>query len=217
MFNYSGHANIVNLERRSVSSPKKKKRKYNIDSSNLTSTHNHPYVQCAAYSSTNKTISIIDRVLDISKYKKEDSLYKLCREWMNASTNINDSSVKTKTPSNRNIDEDNEEDEAAVTSKSSATEFVTKLPDPVKDDESESDKIKKLNQYIQEEIRSTQEADMELIKSLNLDEVIESHALLKLHVNRWKASRKEWINHYKETNKAYKESYDTLKEIFEDI
>ncbi len=217
MFNYSGHTNIANLERRSVSSPKKKKRKYNIDSSNITTPHNHPYVQCAAYSSTNKTISIIDRVLDISKYTKEDSLYKLCREWMNASTNINDSSVKTKTQYNSNLDEENEEDEAVVTSKSPTTEYVTKLPDPVKNNENELDKINKINQYIQEEIRSTQEADLELIKRLNLDEVIESHALLKLHVNRWKAVRKEWMNHYKETNKAYKESYDTLKGIFEDI
>jgi hypothetical protein len=210
--------NISNLERRSVSSPKKKKRKYNMDSSNLTSPQNHPYVYCAAYSSTNKTISIIDRVLDISKYKKEDSLYKLCREWMNASTNINDTSIKTKNQSNQaNMGEENEEEEEAVVTSKLPADYVTKLPDPIKDTESELDKIKKLNEHIQQEIRSTQEADMELINSLNLNEVIESHALLKLHINRWRASRKEWMNHYRDTNKAYKESYDTLKGIFEDI
>jgi hypothetical protein len=63
--------------RHSVSSPKKKKRKY---SSEINQQHQ----------TDNTNINIIDRVLDFSKYKKNTGLYTLCRDWLHATTNASD-------------------------------------------------------------------------------------------------------------------------------
>ena len=47
--------------------------------------------------SSNKTINIIDRVLDLSKYDSQTSVYTLSRDWINATTSLNyDLNNKTK-------------------------------------------------------------------------------------------------------------------------
>lgn len=77
--------------------------------------------------------------------------------------------------------------------------------------------IEKLNKRL-EKIRQTQANDIDIVKSLNVDDqVIQAHALLKLHVNRWKIARKEWNSLYKQTNVRYSETENILKSIFEEF
>ena len=77
--------------------------------------------------------------------------------------------------------------------------------------------IEQLNENIKVNIRSSEESDIELIKRLNVDDELEMHALLKLHVNRWKMAKQEWFNYYSIQSKPYENSYQKLKAIFEDI
>lgn len=78
--------------------------------------------------------------------------------------------------------------------------------------------IVELNGKLAESVRETQANDLEIVKSLNVDDqVIQAHALLKLHVNRWKVVRNEWISLYNRSNGRYKESETVLKSIFEEL
>lgn len=202
-----------NLERKSVLSPKKKKRKYSVDNNNLStganssqSSNNKPN---SASLNANKTINIIDRVLDLSKYDRNTGLYTLSREWINATTSVSDkaNSRKLSTPM--------EVEESKTKSGQESSFYVTELPGPIKVENQIC--TKQVNENIKENIRSSEANDMDLIKSLNVDEIMQTHALLKLHVNRWKQARKEWVNYYNNTNVPYKNSYDTLKSIYEEF
>lgn len=214
----------------STASPKKKKRKYSVDNT-AASAESASFM---ANDSVNRGIGVIDRVLDVSKYgKKSPSLYSLCRDWINASSTL---SIASNEHNNQKLAAVNcqdemkiDEDESSTAEKSSPnasgenTYFIYTLPDPVRTSEQSSaitaeNSVQKLNENIKDKIRSQEQNDLELIRSLNLDdEFMKTHALLKLHVNRWKLARKEWNNHYKRTNFEYKNSADILKSIYEEI
>lgn len=186
-------------------SPKKKRRKYSNDGQHINANS-----QCLSNNPTsNFNISIIDRVLDLNKYDKTTGLYTLCRDWVNATTSINDSVKQT---TDENDEKMMEVDEVAD------SYFITKLPEPIKENPLPIT-IKDLNESIKVNIRVSEKSDLELIKALNVneDETIQTHALLKLHMNRWKSARKEWVNFYAESNKPYKNSMDILNSILEDI
>jgi hypothetical protein len=190
-------------------SPRKKKRKYSSDNVASFSSVNYFNSEEAANtpqkSCNTKTANIIDRVLDLSKYNAETGMYTLTRDWMNANTIVNDKSKRTSLNSNEQMNTDDETE----------SNSITKLPDP--DATQTCITIDQLNEEIGNEIRSGQANDMELIKSLNLDEFMETHALLKLHVDRWKSCRRKWITYYEQTNKPYKNSNDLLKSIYEEM
>jgi hypothetical protein len=191
-------------ERRSVSSPKKKKRKYSIDNASNeceSISCNNPNTQRNNYLN-NGSINIIDRVLDLTKYNKNTSLYALARDWLNASNQIKQKPQKPQTSQEQVVNEDE-------------NYFVNKLPPPSSTQADIS--IKELNERLDLNVRSTARNDLELIETLNVEDTIKSHALLKLNVNRWKLVRKEWLRFYAEKNKPYKESYDILRSIYEEI
>ena len=169
-----------------------------------------------------RSINIVDRVIDMSKYTKSTTLYTMCRDWTNASTsltitnNLDSSSVATspfKSTSPKQGEKKSSSQEAA------SAKDVIALPDPVLDenDDEYNISIEQLNENIRLNIRSSEESDIELIKRLNVDDELETHALLKLHVNRWKMAKREWFNYYSVQSKPYENSYQTLKSIFEDI
>lgn len=197
-------------------SPKKKKRKYNIDSV-ATNINVQQHNLNNQRSNNNLSINIIDRVLDLSKYDKNTGLYTLSRNWINATTSINDSKNndhlinKNFTSSTRLSNEDNNDLDSF---------YITSLPEPSVKDLNQIESINKINEDIEIDIRSSEKSDIDIINSLNLtsdDYLIQTHALLKLHVNRWKSARKEWLNYYKKTNEPFKSSYDILKSIYEDV
>lgn len=181
-------------------SPKKKKRKHSVE--NFAANANKTD-RSAAQAANNTTINIIDRVLDLSKYEKETSLYALSRDWINATTMVTDFKNSKKESDQEDQDQPNDEN------------FVYKLPSPKQ--QSHQLDIADLNEEIKQSIRLSEKSDLELISSLNVDEYMQTHALLKLHVNRWKQARNKWINYYRESNKAYKDSYCCLKSIFEEF
>ena len=227
--------NTVNKHDRLVS-PKKKKRKYNtISPTNPNTTYKvDSFLSTAQNSSSNKasqgssmfransslgrTVNVVDRVLDVNAYTKDTPLYTMCRDWIHATDTVSSDPSKQSSPSSSASKQAN----AKLVENST---FVTKLPDPVPlnslQDNTDSDEynvdIEQLNENIKTHIRSSEHTDLELIEKLNVDEVIQSHALLKLHVNRWKAARREWFNYYAVQNRPYENSYHALKSIFEDI
>ena len=142
----------------------------------------------------------------------------MCRDWIHATDTVSIDPSKQSSPSSSASKQAN----AKLADNSNA---VTKLPDPIPltslQDSMDSDEynvdIEQLNENIKTHIRSSEHSDLELIEKLNVDEVIQSHALLKLHVNRWKAARREWFNYYAVQNRPYENSYHALKSIFEDI
>ena len=198
-------ASNIMSERRFISSPKKKKRKYNIDNNASNecenSSCNNPNTARNNYLN-NGSINIIDRVLDLTKFSKNTTLYTLAREWLNASNQIKQKTQKPQTNQQQLVNEDE-------------TYFVNKLPPPSSTQTDFS--IEELNERLDRNVRSTARNDLELIETLNVDDTIKSHALLKLNVNRWKLVRKEWLSYYAEKNRPYKESYDILKSIYEEI
>ena len=101
-----------------------------------------------------------------------------------------------------------------------SSEYVYKLPD-ANDQEREVDintEVKELNEKLGETVRQRQANDLEIVKSLNVeDPVFQANALLKLHVDRWKTVRREWIQLYNRSNSRYKQSEDVLKSIFEEL
>jgi hypothetical protein len=178
-------------------SPKKKKRKYSISRHVFSNT---------AKNSVNFIVNIVDRVLDLNKYDSSTGLYTLCRDWINATSSIeNSTNVKVQCFTDEKIDE------------TESNEYQIKhLPEPTKIKISSFDF---LNKNINSNIRETEKNDFEIIKSLNLNEknvFLETKALLRCHTNRWKLVRKEWKKLYKEENLAYKNSFDILQSIFED-
>lgn len=193
-------------------SPKKKKRKYSVDG--LSAIQN----ETTNSQSSNFSISIIDRVLDLNKYDQNSGLYTLARDWINATTSISDSSKKTKMSDDTDGDKLMDVDHDLNGQKNEENSyFINKLPNPLCDEQKTS--ITALNENIKLSIRSSESTDIDLIKTLNIkeDDSIKTHALLKLHMNRWKSARKEWINFYKETNKPYKNSLAILNSIIEDM
>ena len=158
-----------------------------------------------------RTINIVDRVMDISKYTQHTPLYAMCRDWMSASASVVEPlPPKLASPRSENlkISED-------------STSDVTSMPEPTPLSDEMIDEscasIEHVNEHIRANIRSSQECDLDLIKRLNVDEVLETHALLKLHVNRWKLAKREWFNYYSVQSKPYENSYLKLKSIFEDV
>ena len=94
------------------------------------------------------------------------------------------------------------------------------LPTPIKEEREEDigTAIKELNAKLAESVRKSQANDIEIVNSLNVDDqVLQTHALLKLHVTRWKVARKEWSRLQKNSSSRYKESRDILKSIFEEL
>ena len=239
LLNMNAHAVSLNFNTNDKSlSPKKKKRKYNymsptmissnIETTTTTTTPNKPITSdsfistiCSMQKLSNssftrnnsnqsiRSLNILDRVLDTSKYTANTTLYTMCRDWTNATGSINDSpnsSLKQQQPSPKQ-DKKSSQD-------------VTVLPEPLCDDDGDEFSnvtIEQLNENIKVNIRSSQESDIELIKRLNVDDELGMHALLKLHVNRWKMAKREWFNYYSVQSKPYENSYQTLKAIFEDI
>ena len=143
----------------------------------------------------------------------------MCRDWTNASASLNDaispsSSLKQISP---------KQEKKSSSQEMTSIKDVTILPEPVPycggggDEDDYNVTVDQLNENIRVNIRSSQEADIELIKRLNVDDELETHALLKLHVNRWKMAKREWFNYYAVQSKPYENSYQTLKSIFEDI
>ncbi len=231
------HQNTTNNKLDKILSPKKKKRKYNnispidnyaplsLNSSAATKTitgdsfistgcgfspnQSKASAPIRTNSSSTRAANIVDRVMDIGKYSKNTPLYTMCRDWMNASTTLNENPKQISPKQHESKPSDN-------------PNVVTSLPEPISSlitsDESEYDiDIVQLNENIKVNIRSNEESDLDLIKKLNVDEEIQTHALLKLHVNRWKLARREWFNYYNVKSKPYQNSYQTLKSIFEDI
>lgn len=161
--------------RRSISSPRKKRRKYSNESLNGTS-NGSGSGQCHALSrNQTNNISIIDRVLDLNKYDSNTGLYSLCRDWINATTSVSETNKVYQAM-------EVEEMGTSETSKNSGY-FIKELPEAAKDMDQPS--ICELNERIRVNIRSSQQSDMEVIKALNVsdDQEIQTHALLKLHVN----------------------------------
>ena len=192
-------------------SPKIKKRKYNDG--------NQSGGNLQVYSPTtssgiipnrfnNRTINIIDRVIDLNRYNKNTGVYTLCRDWINATTSLNDANKLTP----NSLQKKNEEKLSQEN-----PNFITRLPDPLPNVENQQIDVDYLNENIKLNVRASEKSDIDLIKTLNVNEVIQTHALLKLHVNRWKLSRREWLNYYAIQNKSYQNSYEKLKSIFEDI
>ena len=134
------------------------------------------------------------------------------RSWINATTSVStDSDSKTIQLANKSNNNDLDSNEG------SNSHFITSLPKPSRQEIVPS--VEEINEKIKTNIRTSENFDMDIINSLNVspDDSIQTHALLKLHVNRWKATRKEWINYYKATNESYKNSYDLLKSIYEEF
>ena len=214
MFGYNSQ-NVSSYERRIA--PKKKKRKYSIEGSNNA---NFNFGSSNESMNNNLSINIIDRVLDLSKYNKETGLYTLCRDWINATTSLNDS-TRTNSEQNKNnhFSKNNMDNSQKLSNSTESYDdslfYISKLPEPQKMKEPT---IKSLNQNIQINIRGSEREDLNLIEALNLnDEMVQTHALLKLHVNRWKSVRKEWSKYYDKTNQPYRNSQDVLKSIYEDV
>ena len=206
MFNHqSGYLNSADNRR---ISPKKKKRKYSVEAP-----VNNQFVAntSSKQPSANLNINIIDRVLDLNKYDKNTGMYTLCRDWINATTSI--SEQPNVASSSLGSDE-----EKIVIDQADGT--ITQLPNPISSELIEgTDRINDLNENIKNKIRLSEKNDLELLKSLNVnadDSVMQTHALLRIHVNRWRMVRKEWTNFYKDTNKPYQHSLNILKSIFED-
>lgn len=134
------------------------------------------------------------------------------RSWINAATSIStDTNIKAIQSANKSNNND------LNSSESSNSYYITNLPQPLRQEIIIS--VEDVNEKIKTNIRTSESFDMNIINSLNVspDDLIQTHALLKLHVNRWKATRKEWIKYYKATNESYKNSYDLLKSIYEEI
>lgn len=212
-----------------VQSPRKKKRKYSIDnnlSASSSTSIGFNLVNSSISEAASRTVNIIDRILDFSKFSNADQadLYSLSRDWLRA-TNMEPRKKPpplsaTNNPEPMNIDSANNADEHSQSSTISSDAPVTKLPEPVytsQDVTCSAECIASLNENIAREIRASQEHDMELVDALNGDQFVETHALLKLHVGRWKKARRKWIEFYHETNKPYQNSSVILKSIFEEM
>ena len=207
------------MDKRAVLTSRNKRRKVSLDnvsgssggvskrmkitySDSEPSDNENDFLSVQVHSKRNKSIvNIIDRVIDFSKYKEDTSLYSLCRDWTRATEKLNSDMDKSSM--------------ASETEKDSSE--TNQLPIPSEPPRDIGLEIAKLNETIQSKVRSSEDSDLDLIKVLNVDETTEVHALLKLHVNRWKSSRKEWLRYYETSNERYKETRDKLKSMFKGI
>ena len=150
------------------------------------------------YSNSHKTVvNLIDRVMDFKTYKVDTSLDCLCRDWARATEKLNTAIEAYQAPCKTATD--------------------AELPRPTEEPGDTGQEIAKLNETIRVKVRSSEKSDLDLIKVLSVDEATEIHALLKLHVNRWKSSRKEWLRYYESANARYQDARQKLKTIFEGI
>jgi hypothetical protein len=198
--------------------------KSQMSSSSMSRTNSNLTTSTNAAVAAIRSINIVDRVIDMSKYTKSTTLYTMCRDWTNASASLTNTSSNLDSPSVASSPFKSTSPKQGGEKKSGSQEAtsakdVIALPDPVldEDDDEYNISIEQLNENIRLNIRSSEESDIELIKRLNVDDDLETHALLKLHVNRWKMAKREWFNYYSVQSKPYENSYQTLKSIFEDI
>ncbi len=167
-------------ENRKLMPPRKKRRKYTNDPSNIEDFAENTLVndEDTNHQLANKylNMSIIDRVLDFNKYNENTSLYSLCRDWINATASNRDNKIQQTTGNNQS-----EEQEDIGQTESSY--LINKLPEPADDQENLS--IKDLNEKIRAEIRASENTDLDLIKTLDVDNDVsmQTHVLLKLHVS----------------------------------
>jgi hypothetical protein len=185
--------------------PKKKKRKYSVDN---TPNGSNPSASLSKRPNNNLSINIIDRVLDLSRYKSDTTLYALSRDWINATT---ETSAEHSAADTSRLDTE--------PSMQKNDTFVYQLPDPIKEEKGSKEyMLTRLNGNLKM-IRDSEENDLELIKSLNVNEddsVTQTHALLRIHVNRWKNMRKEWTGFYQQSYEPYKNTTHLLRSIYED-
>jgi hypothetical protein len=139
--------------------------------------------------SDHTSINIIDRVLDFSKYKKHTGLYTLCRDWLHATTSTSDP-PSTSFKQGKSF---------GKTETSASANDIKSLPLP-------KNALKKERK---KQMRKSND-DMETGGMSNTDD------LLKSHLVRWKAIRRECMVCYKNDSLPYKESLDILKSIYED-
>ena len=170
-------------------SPKKKKRKH----SDINNYHD------------STSINVFDRVLDFSKYKSNTVLYVLCRDWINATTSVSSSQRHSKHFRN------------------DFNDINFDLNNQIVNNTSGSNSVKTLNSAIKSlpapvDIKTE---NVEILKkktcNFDLNELIngEKNELLKNNLARWKNVRKESIKNFHAENSRYKESYDILKNIYE--
>jgi hypothetical protein len=196
----------VSQQHQKALSPRKKKRKYSSDNNTASFATANSFdmigvgsAGSAARGHPKQTTSIVDRVIDLSKYDSKTGLYTLTRDWMDVPRTANPVSGQQ------------------TSTASTDDSFVTSLPGPIRDETTACITIEQLNAEIGKQIRSGQADDLELIKSLNLNEAMETRALCKLHVGRWKSCRRKWIDYYEQSNRAYKNSSDLLKSLYEEM
>jgi hypothetical protein len=181
-------------------SPKKKRRKYNSDNNNSPNESLTSVGSIMDLSENRHCIKLIDRTVNVGKYRNDAGLYELAREWLNSKDTFSDSD-KVYNKIEQNDD----------------GQFVFKLPDPEPDLNAQLN-IQVLNEKIKENIRSSEKNDLVIIEHLNqTDQTIQTHALLKLHLNRWRATRNQWIQFYNIKNKPYNNSLRELKSIYEGL
>ena len=146
------------------------------------------------------SINIVDRVLDFSKYKSNTVLYTLCRDWINATTtSVSSSTGRFNKQSKNDFNFDLTNDEISIKNK-----IIKSLPAPVADNKHES----------------VARMEKKKVFSFNLNEFQNGEqqaVLLRKNVEKWKNVRKESIKNFKAKNERYKESYDILKNIYENI
>ena len=197
----------LSADRKLFLSPRKaKKRK-------LSSTDCRAFVNNSSTSNelSKNHVNIIDRLVDVDKLKADKSLYALTREWLLASTSIQAGKNESNSMQQQKQSDDDDEGDGEE-------DLITKLPEPLS--LSCEPTVKEMNEEIRISIRSTDANDLNLISSLNLSpskRELETHELLRLHVNRWKATKKEWIKYYEATNLRSRASYDLLKSLYEEI
>ena len=114
-----------------VQSPRKKKRKYSIDNnlSASSSTSIGFNLVNSSISEASRTVNIIDRILDFSKFSNADQadLYTLSRDWLRATNMEPRKKHTTNNPEPMNVDSTNTVDEHSQSSTISSDEFKTGL------------------------------------------------------------------------------------------
>lgn len=138
------------------------------------------------------SVHIIDRVIDFSKYNNNTDLYLLARDWMHASESIGACNFNRSNKSSQFLTNDNNNNNQNVYS----------LPKPLIKAKLEPD----LDDYCKKSF------------DFNLDQIeCENENLLKENLKKWKSVRNEQLNFVKKENERYKESFDLLKSIYENI
>ena len=163
---------------RATASPKKKRRKFGDTIDNKQQQQQQqPTTQQSGATVTSLQPSS-HRGLDLSKYgAREASMYELCRDWMSVT-----SSSLTMTAANAGSSSSSKRCTTSTESNKVDAQngyLIYKLPEAVPvttDDEAGRDTIDKLNEAIRVDIRCSEQADMELVASLDVDDTIKNQA-----------------------------------------